>query len=83
MFVGGYLFSRATTPTPPSGWPVCLIAFVLTVVWLQSIAGTQGAVNELTIGNEGEARRRAENLGQPELERPPAAVVAAPTGGAE
>jgi branched-chain amino acid transport system permease protein len=83
VLTGVYLFSRLTTSTPPAGWPVCLVATVLTIVWLQAVAGIQGAVNELAIGNEGEARRRAEGLGQPPVDAPPAAAVAAPVGSAE
>jgi branched-chain amino acid transport system permease protein len=83
VLTGVYLFSRLTTPTPPAGWPVCLVAAVLTIVSLQVVAGIQGAVNELAIGNEGEARRRAEGLGQPPVDAPPTTAVAAPVGGAE
>jgi hypothetical protein len=83
VLTGVYLFSRLTTSTPPTGWPVCLVATVLTIVSLQSVGGIQGAVNELAIGNEGEARRRAEGLGQPLVGAPPAATVAAPVGSAE
>jgi len=57
---------------------------VFTIVWLQAVAGIQGAVNELAIGNEGEAQRRAEGLGQPPIDVDTAAApVAAPVGGAE
>jgi ABC-type branched-subunit amino acid transport system permease subunit len=82
---GVYLFSRQTTDTPPAGWPVCLVAAVFTILWLQAIAGIQGAVNELAIGNEGESRRLAEGLGQGKVDLAPAAAakVPAPTGGAE
>jgi hypothetical protein len=81
---GVYLYSRLTTDTPPSGWPVCFVCVVFTIVWLQGVAAIQGAVNELAIGNEGEAQRRAEGLGQPVVDTPPTAVpVAAPAGGAE
>ena len=83
VLTGVYLFSRLTTPTPPAGWPVCLVAAVLTIVSLQVVAGIQGAVNELAIGNEGEARRRAEGLGQPPVDAPQTAAVPAPVGGAE
>jgi branched-chain amino acid transport system permease protein len=79
-----YLYSRLTTDTPPTGWPVCLVAVVFTIVWLQAVAGIQGAVNELAIGNEGEAQRRAEGLGQPPIDVDTAVTpVAAPVGGAE
>jgi branched-chain amino acid transport system permease protein len=79
-----YLYSRLTTDTPPNGWPVCFVAVVFTIVWLQAVVGIQGAVNELAIGNEGEAQRRAEGLGQPPIDVDTAvAPVAAPVGGAE
>jgi branched-chain amino acid transport system permease protein len=79
-----YLYSRLTTDTPPTGWPVCFVAVVFTIVWLQAVGGIQGAVNELAIGNEGEAQRRAEGLGQPPIDVDTAvAPVAAPVGGAE
>jgi hypothetical protein len=81
---GVYLYSRLTTDTPPNGWPVCFVAVVFTIVWLQAVVGIQGAVNELAIGNEGEAQRRAEGLGQPPIDVDTAvAPVAAPVGGAE
>jgi hypothetical protein len=83
VLTGVYLFSRLTTDTPPAGWPVCFVATVFTIVLLQAVAGIQGAVNELAIGNEGEARRRAEGLGQPQVDSRPAAAVPAPVGGAK
>jgi branched-chain amino acid transport system permease protein len=79
---GVYLYSRLTTASPPAGWPVCFVAAVFTIVWLQAVAAVQGAVNELAIGNEDEARRRAEGLGRPTIDVP-AAAVAAQVGGAE
>ena len=83
VIAGVYLYSRATVAQPPSGWPVCFVVFILTVVWLQAIASFQGGMNELAIGNEGETRRLAERLAaEPEPELLPAAVPA-PTGGTE
>ncbi len=82
MIVGVFLFSRLKTATPPAGWPVCIVAIAFTIVWLQAVAAVQGAINELAIGNEGEARRMAElGLGA-EAEAPPV-PVAAPAGGSE
>jgi len=80
---GAYIFHRTTTETPPTGWPLCFVAAIFTIVWLRWVASVQGAINELAIGEEGEARRRAEG------ETPAPAVtdvippVPAPTGGAE
>jgi hypothetical protein len=60
IVVGVYLFSRLTTTTPPAGWPVSIVVIAFTIVWLQAVAAIQGGINELAIGNEGEARRMAE-----------------------
>ncbi len=60
VIVGVYLFSRLETPAPPAKWPVALVVIAFTVLWLQSVAGIQGGINELAIGSEGEARRMAE-----------------------
>ena len=60
VIVSVYLFSRLETPTPPAGWPVAIVVVVFTIVWLQAVAAVQGGINELAIGNEGEARRMAE-----------------------
>ena len=87
VIVGLYLFTRLKAATPPSGWPVAIVAVVLTIVWLQFVASLQGAINELAIGNEGETRRLAEGLGRPETELTmPQALpepVPAPAGGSE
>lgn len=80
---GAFLFHRMTSETPPDGWPVCLVAAIFTIVWLQWVAAVQGAINELAIGEEGEARRMAEGS---VAALAPAAVktsVPAPTGGAQ
>jgi branched-chain amino acid transport system permease protein len=79
---GVFLFSRLETPTPPVGWPVCLVAAAFTIVWLQAVAAVQGAINELAIGSEGEARRMAERgVTAPAEEWP--IPVPAPAGGSE
>lgn len=86
VIIGVYLFSRMQAPTPPAGWPVVLVCFASTVVWLQAVAGVQGAVNELAIGNEGEARRMAEGLRpaeEPEVDTPAAALASPSLGGIE
>jgi ABC-type branched-subunit amino acid transport system permease subunit len=83
VVIGVYLYSRATASQPPSGWPVCLVVVILTIVWLQTIASFQGGMNELAIGSEGETRRLAQQLtGEPEPQLAPAAVPA-PAGGSE
>jgi hypothetical protein len=80
--VGVYLFSRLKTPTPPSGWPVAFIAVIITITFLQAIAQIQGAINELAIGSEGEARRLAER-GVTAEPPAPSFPVPAPAGGSE
>jgi ABC-type branched-subunit amino acid transport system permease subunit len=91
VVVGTYLFSRMTAArgigtigagTPPSGWPVVLVVFMITVVWLQAVAGIQGAVNEVSIGQEGEVRAMAEGRDEPEA-APAPAFVPTPAGGSE
>ncbi len=87
VIIGVYLFTRMETASPPSGWPVAIVAVALTIVWLQFVASLQGAINELAIGNEGETRRIAEGLGRAETDvAVPAALpepVPAPAGGSE
>ena len=81
--VGVFLFSRLQAPTPPAGWPVCVVAIAFTIVWLQGVAGVQGAINELAIGNEGEARRMAERgVAAAAAEESPIPIPA-PAGGGE
>lgn len=79
VVVGVYLFSRLKTPTPPAGWPVCLVVIAFTILWLQAVAAIQGGINELAIGNEGEARRMAER-GLGDGIEAAVAAVAAPVG---
>jgi hypothetical protein len=45
----GSLFERGC---PPDGWPVFFIVTAWVIVWVQWVAGVQGAVNELAIGGE-------------------------------
>jgi ABC-type branched-subunit amino acid transport system permease subunit len=78
---GVFLFSRLQTATPPNGWPVCMVAVAFTIVWLQAVAGVQGAINELAIGSEGEARRMAERGATAAAESP--IPIPAPAGGSE
>jgi branched-chain amino acid transport system permease protein len=89
--LGTYVVSRMTAAhgigtvgpaTPPSGWPVVLVVFLVTVVWLQAVASIQGAVNEVSIGQEGEVRAMAEGREEPAVALEPP-LVPAPAGGSE
>jgi len=65
LLFGAFLFFRTSvtdTSTagiffdkgfPPGGWPVFIVAAITVIVWVQWIAGVQGACNELAIGGEG------------------------------
>jgi branched-chain amino acid transport system permease protein len=79
VIVGVYLFSRLETSTPPAGWPVAIPVIAFSVLWLQSVAAVQGGINELAIGNEGEARRMAER-GLSEGLEAAVSAAAAPAG---
>jgi branched-subunit amino acid ABC-type transport system permease component len=65
LLFGAFLFFRTSvtdTSTagiffdkgfPPLGWPVFFVAAITVIVWVQWIAGVQGACNEVAIGGEG------------------------------
>lgn len=74
-------FIIGPSDNPPAGWPVCFISIVMAIVWLQWLGAVQGAMNELAIGQEGEARQMAEErFPQPDAAKVP---IAAPSGGAQ
>ena len=82
VLFGTWVFHNMTTESPPNGWPVFVFAAICTIVWVNWLATMQGAMNELAIGSEGEARRMADAQEAP----PPATTatpVGAPAGGAE
>ena len=75
VLFGTWVFHNQTTESVPNGWPVFVFAAICTIVWINWLATMQGAMNELAIGSEGEARRMADAQ-----DVAPQAPVAAPVG---